>query len=67
MAGKKVNCIYNDSGCWCFHNKTKRAFVFFGARMCVAFENDEAICPLRVKTPKPKYPPKCIKGESNGK
>jgi hypothetical protein len=59
MMGRNVNCIFNDSGCWCFHTKRKKAFLFFGARMCVAFDNDEAFCPLRRKIPRPEImPPK---------
>lgn len=47
--GMNVNCVFNDSGCWCFHAKKQRAFLVFGARMCVVFDNDEAFCPLRRK------------------
>ena len=58
---KSINCIFNESGCYCINAKRRKAFIFFGARMCVAFENDEAFCPLRRKTTKPSIPPKGTK------
>lgn len=65
MPGNIVNCIFNDSGCWCKHTDRQKAFIFFGARMCVAFDNDEAFCPFRKRIPKPNILP--LPGSSNKK
>ena len=55
--GRKINCVFNDSGCWCVHTKRRKAFILFGARMCVSFDNDEAFCPLRRKILRPDIVP----------
>jgi|WetSurMetagenome_2_1015567.scaffolds.fasta_scaffold109669_2 hypothetical protein len=59
MMESNVNCVFNNSGCWCLHAKRRKAFILFGARMCVAYGNDEAFCPFRKKIPRPTIvPPK---------
>ena len=62
----KINCIENDSGCWCRNENIKRSLFGLGARMCLVYEGKR--CEFQEKYPRPgPPPPKGGTGESKKK